>query len=145
MKRTALPIPNVIVCLALCAGLALCTGCESGLKNVKLPGIPTAEELEAETDKAEQERQRYRTEHDPQAIRWLLANRVRQGMTLEQVNRILGEDGQRLYNDAHLKNRTTGTRLTDVTYQWGPDSDGQVYVLFFRNDRLLNFNPGDYE
>lgn len=130
-----------LAALVVAAGLLASAGC---LQSLKIPGIPDPAAAEAEAQKAREQRRLYQSEKDPRAIRWLLGHRLKQGMQRGLVNRILGEDGERRYNDAALKERNDGSRLSDETYQWGPDAEGNSYVLFFRNDRLVNFNPKDY-
>lgn len=127
------------------ATLFLAAGCEGGISQIAWPGLRSPAEVEHENLTADKMRSRYQTEKDPAAIRWLLAHRVQQGMNVGQVSQILGEDGQRRYDDVALKERNVAFRVTDETYQWGPDNKGQVYVLFFRDGRLVNFNPRDYE
>lgn len=129
----------------LLAGVAVAAGCEGGLNNVKLPGIPTAAELRAVEEKADAYRLEFRTKKSPTAIRWLLANRVEQGMSLTEVNQQLGEDGELVDNDAGFKERNIAFQITDETYRWGPDADGHPYILFFRKDRLVNFDPKEYQ
>jgi hypothetical protein len=134
--------------LAVCAVLAVTatTGCEIALRSLKLPGgPPTSGELEAEAQQAGRQRKRFRETQDAAALRWLLAKRVRTGMALAEVNRELGQDGNRRYEDAKFKARNIGVRQTDETWEWGPDKNGTTYVLFFRNDRLMNFDPSQYD
>lgn len=131
-----------------CAALAVlaAVGCESVLRTIKLPGgPPTIAELRAEAQLADKQRKRFRRALDPAAFRWLLANRVRSGMTLGEVNRELGQDGNRRYEDAQFKARNIGVQRTDETWEWGPDKEGTTYILFFRNDRLTGFDPSQYD
>ena len=62
-------------------------GCGSVLQNAGFGRSATIE-----IDPADQ-RLAYQTDGDPQALRWLLRNEVRQGMTIADVNQTLGEDG----------------------------------------------------
>ena len=93
----------------------------------------------------EQYRDRFVTEGDSQAVRWLLKNRIAGGMELNDVNQILGQRGVRQFDDGWIKNHGGTFRQSDQVYKWGPDSDGKAYMLVFRDDHLLNFNPDDYE
>ena len=66
-------------------------------------------------------------------------------MTLSEVNRVIGQDGHRRWNDAQFKSRNAGVLTTDESWTWGPDEKGTSYILFFRNDRLVNFEPSLYD
>ncbi|MFQ5732397.1 MAG: hypothetical protein ACE5KM_10655 [Planctomycetaceae bacterium] len=133
------PIPIRSILAIVCAVL---TGCGGGLQKMKLPGIPNAEQLQAAEREEHRQSEKYQTSGDRKAFRWLLANRVRQGMTLDEVNRILGRDGKRVYEDARYKALTEGVRRSDETYQWrGAEKS---FILFFRNERLVNHKPSQY-
>jgi hypothetical protein len=98
----------------------------------------------AEASEATEHREKFIAQGDPQSVRWLLANRVGSGMTRGEVNDILGQHGERVFEDNWLKSGTSGVRETDEAYRWGPDSEGQTYYLFFRDDRLVNHDPAVY-
>jgi len=132
-------------CGWLVGAVLVAAGCQAGYRDFKLPGIPSPEELQAESRTADKQRERYRRTQDAAAFRWLLAKRIRTGMTLAEVNRELGQDGNRRYGDARFKARNVGVQATDETWEWGPDKDGTTYMLFFRNDRLVNFEPSQYD
>jgi hypothetical protein len=130
----------------ICLAVALAVGCEAALREMKLPGgPPTTGELQAESRMADRQRERYRETQDATALRWLLAKRIRSGMTLAEVNRELGQDGSRRYEDSRFKARNIGVQRTDETWEWGPDKHGATYLLFFRNDRLVNYEPSQYD
>lgn len=93
----------------------------------------------------EQYRERFVMEGDSQAVRWLLKNSIASGMELNDVNQILGQKGVRQFDDGWIKNHGGTFRQSDKVYKWGPDSEGKAYMLVFRDDHLVNFNPGDYE
>lgn len=132
MRRST--ICQILMLLAVFATF----GCESGLKNFKLPGIPTAGELRAKEREAARHREEFRQSRSRKSIRWLLANMVRQGMSLSDVEEQIGEQGELVDNAAYMKERNHTVRLTDQTVKWGE------YVLFFRDDRLVNHNPAEY-
>jgi hypothetical protein len=102
------------------------------------------ERVLAKASAASDRRERFLADGDAQAVRWLLANRVGSGMTRDEVNDALGQHGERVYDDDWLKSGTPGVLGTDHAYRWGPDSDGQTYYLFFRDDRLVNHDPAEY-
>ncbi len=118
-------------------------GCVN-LDEIKLPGIPTAAELNAEYELEEKYRREYQVERSPDAILWLKTHRIKPGMNLQQVNTIFGEDGTRVYEDARYKVRAHYL-AGDETYKWGPDSDGNGHLLVFRAGRLVNFDPKEFE
>ena len=89
-------------------------------------------------------RQRYLTDRDPEALGWLLGNAIQQGMTVGDVSDVLGQEGEREFDDRRLKTGGHHYRATDVAYRWGPDSNGRAVYLFFRDDKLLNFDPEQF-
>jgi hypothetical protein len=128
---------GVVVLAALLATLG--GGCE-------MPDLArgSRERILAEASAAAERREKFLAEGDPQAVRWLLANRIGSGMTRDDVEETLGQHGERVYEDDWLKSGTLGVLQTDEAYRWGPDSAGQTYYLFFRDDRLVNHNPAEY-
>ncbi len=135
---------------ALLVLLCTCTGCETTTKTRWGPENPfgplstlfdDGPELKKAADKR---RERYLEHRDAKALRWLLANGVYAGMSVAEVNRELGEDGEREFNDLRFKNDGSKLRADDIVYRWGPDSEGNNYYLGFRNDRLVNFNPDEF-
>lgn len=101
-------------------------------------GAGNLEEVEAD------KRERFRTSGDPEAIRWLLGRRLYTGMPLAEVSRVLGDDGEREYEDDWLKSGGGHYRADDEVYKWGPDAKGTMHYLVFRNGVLTNFDPEQY-
>lgn len=99
------------------------------------------------TDKnqAEKHRQRYQSEREPESICWLLANEIHSGMLLEEVNRVLGENGVREQNSRWITSNGGNYRADDVAYRWGPDAKGGTVYLLFREGKLVNFDPKQFE
>lgn len=127
-------------------GLLVCalgSGCESlnGASLMRL-GMPVgrAEGFRAEED----HRQSFQTEGDSEAMRWLLANRVESGLSVAEVNRVFGQEGEREFGDNWLKTNGGHLRADDVVYKWGPDRDGHSVYLGFRDGRLVNFDPSEF-
>ncbi len=89
-------------------------------------------------------RREYQETHSAAAMQWLLANCVHSGMTLEEVNRVLGEEGVREYDDLPIKTNGGFYRADDVVYRWGPDNQGHSVYLVFRDGRLVNFDPDEF-
>jgi hypothetical protein len=123
--------------------LLVLAGCEggpargfAGLRPAS--GGPSAEKTELEY------RQQYQTERDPQALGWLLANRIRQGVSVGDVNEVLGQDGEREFDDLKLKAGNPAYRADDIAYRWGPDNEGRAIYLLFRDDKLLNYDPKQF-
>jgi hypothetical protein len=78
-------------------------------------------------------------------MRWLLAHRVKGGMSYAAVCHVLGEDGERETKDRWLKTGGVNIRIDDEVYAFGPDSEGRNLYLFFRDDRLINFDPDEFK
>ncbi len=119
-------------------------GCE-GLQEAGVPG------MEAFVDKTEArlEEQRYRErfleDKEPEALKWLLENRIHSGMSVVEVNQVLGEAGEREFNDRWVKTDGDGRyRSSDRVYRWGPDNQGRSIYLVFRDNQLVNFDSKDY-
>ena len=120
------------------------TGC-AVLSEIKLPGIATASELNDEFRKEQKYRREYQETGSPEAIRWLKAHRIKPGMTIGTVNEILGEDGRRVYDDTRFKSHGGHYRAGDETYKWGPDAEGSSHLLMFRSDRIVNYDPQEFQ
>jgi hypothetical protein len=130
MRTNASPI-------LLLALLAL--GCAEDGRQLFQTGPSAGVEAETETY-----RSRYQLDRAQDAARWLLANRVRQGMSPGDVAEIFGEQGERVYEDEWLK--TEGQyQVGDETYKWGPDDHGTSYYLMFRSGRLANFDANQFQ
>jgi hypothetical protein len=89
-------------------------------------------------------RERFLTERDPEALRWLLSNRIHNEMTVTEVANVLGEKGERRFDDREYKTNGGFYQTTDVGYQWGPDKNGHSVVLFFRDGKLVHFDPAEF-
>lgn len=129
------------LCLLLvCLVLASC-------ETLKAPGS-TADWFARNTKGHEREVQSYRTQwqtrRDRAAIRWLLATQIHNGLTPEEVNERLGDTGEREINAQEFKREGDGFRVDDEFYRYGPDRDGQVYYLGFREGKLTNFDGGRF-
>ena len=123
----------------LAAGAIVLSGC--GNPPIFHFGGPSAEEVAAQVD---EHRTRFQSEGNADSLRWLFANQLTTGMPLKEVNDVLGKTGERVFGDTHIKAKVNGVLRTDETYRWGPDEKGQVYYLFFRNEKLTAFDPEDY-
>jgi hypothetical protein len=133
-----------VIAPSLClAASCLLAGCESlGQQQARFASKSTDNDSSSRTLKSE--RQRYQVDRDPVAARWLLTHCVHTSMTVAEVNGVFGEDGTRVYNDARIK-KGTDYREDDVIYRWGPDKNGRNIYLVFRNGRVYNFDPKDYD
>lgn len=132
-------------CCILCGMLLLTgSGCSLFPSNAA-PGSGHITSDRSAVDDEQTHRQRFQNSRDPDAMRWLLAHSLQQGMTVAEVGRVFGEDGQREYNDRWIKTGGGFYRRDDVVYRWGPDSDGQSAYLVFRDGKLTNFDPADYQ
>jgi hypothetical protein len=90
------------------------------------------------------ERLRYQADRDPSAMRWLLAHCVHRQMAVKDISIVLGEDGVRVRDDTWVK-RGNGYREDDKVYRWGPDKNGRDVYLVFREGKLINFDPKEFE
>lgn len=124
----------------LLAGLL--AGCET-LHNAGVPGLEQYVKDEAAIT-APKYREQFQVDRDPVAFNWLLRNRVRTGMTVGEVSEALGDSGEEFLNSQGLKKNANEYQTTDVAYRWGPDSQGRSVILFFRDGKLIQFNPNDF-
>jgi hypothetical protein len=139
---------SVIVAL-LASGLAVLAGagCESpSWKHTLNESFNAKDGDEASGPQTEEEHRReYAATHSRKSMRWLLGHRVRPGMSYNEVCHVLGEEGERETKDRALKTTALNVRIDDEVYSFGPDSDGRALYLFFRDDRLINFDPSDFQ
>jgi hypothetical protein len=120
------------------------TGCET-LHKAGVPGLESLLKPDAERALAiQRNREDFQLNRDHKALYWLLANEITNGMSLGEVEQVLGEPGELETNSGHL--RSNGPYQSgDLCYRWGPDRSGHSAALFFRDSHLYNFNPGDYQ
>ena len=102
------------------------------------------DESPAQRKLEEDNRRLYQTKRSRKAMRWLLQNRIQQGMSREDVNHVLGEEGQLEDNSRWLKEGSTLYRVDDELYGYGPDEQGSTIYLAFRDDKLIHFEPGQF-
>ncbi len=122
----------------LLAGLLVGCGSTDGSR---MPSFFSSAEHEKDALREEEtHRQEFQTTRSKQAMRWLLAHRVQPGMSHKDVGNVLGEAGERQYNDRWLKGKATQYRIDDVLYRFGPDDEGNAIYLGFREDKLVNFD-----
>jgi len=119
------------------------SGCSSALRSDMSPFKAFRGGDESEKVATEM-RQRFLVERDSKALAWLLQNRVHNEQTVHEVGQILGEPGERLSNDGEYKRHSGFYYETDVGYQWGPDQNGRSIVLFFRDGKLVHFDPKEF-
>lgn len=119
----------------LCAGLLL--GLLGGCVQVSewLGGSFDSESKQAEVMR---HRQEYLVSRSPEALRWLVSNRLKNGMSKSEVDALIGESGEREFNDKEVLGQGGPYRSDDLVYRWGPDSEGNSYLFVFRDDSLLN-------
>jgi hypothetical protein len=134
---------HLFTCLLwVCASIAC--GCEV-LDEAGVPGMDRFIDRAAAQKETAKHRELFATEGNPESFRWLLANRIEQGMSVSDINTLFGISGERVVNDGWLKNKQGGRyRQGDVSFKWGSTSDGKSVYLIFRDDHLVNFNPDEY-
>jgi len=123
--------------------LILLAGCGT-LNGTGIASLDAITREKGQVRDEETQRRRFREERDPDAMRWLLANRIASGMTSAEVEQIFGETGEREFNDRWLKASNGLYHEEDVVYKWGPDRNGRTVYLAFREGRLVNFDPEEY-
>lgn len=140
-RHCRLPLTGIVCGLTLFAGGLL--GCET-FDGIQWPGMAGYSDSKREATTATY-RERYLSTRDPEHLAWLLRKRLEVGMSLGEVEQILGEQGERQFNDVAYKNSGAGiVRSGDASYKWGPTSDGTSVILFFRDKRLINYDPEEY-
>lgn len=95
--------------------------------------------------KADDMRMEYQETGSPAAVRWLLAHSVKQGMEPAEVGEAIGDPGHRVENNGWITNDGGGFQIGDEVYKWGPDNDGNSYFLVFREHKLVNFDPREFQ
>ena len=129
--------------IALLLTCLLLASCET----LKAPGS-TADWFARNNRSHEREVQSYRTQwqtrKDKAAIRWLLASQIHNGLTPDEVSLRVGEVGTREHNTREFKREGDGFRVDDEFYRFGPDRDGEVYYLGFRDGKLVNFDAKNF-
>jgi hypothetical protein len=128
--------------IALAATGCLLAGCESFDTSDEWWAAITERDRPVDP-REETYRRRFQVDGDPEAMQWLLANRVQNGMSVNDINQVLGDEGEREFNDQFLKSNGGTYRASDVIYRWGPDKTGRSVYLGFRDGHLANFNPDE--
>lgn len=137
--------PRLFHCwsIMLVLNCLLLASCET----LRAPGS-TADWFARNNKKHEREVQAYRTQwqthRDGEAIRWLLATQIHNGLSPDEVNERLGDTGEREINSQEFSRRGDGFRVDDQFYRYGPDRDGQSHYLGFREGKLINFDAERY-
>ncbi len=101
-------------------------------------------DTESAEREAEAHRSKYQASRSPADLQWLMRNCVESGMTPGEINRVVGEQGQRIYDDDWIKTRGGHYQSGDHTWKWGPDREGNAVYLVFRENRLVNFDPDEF-
>ena len=133
---------SMLLALSLLS-FALLVGCGSIEQTSLARMLPFGNKTNVSPQETEQ-RQKFMNERDPDAFRWLLSHRIHTEMTPEQVAHVLGESGERRFDDREYKTNGGFYQMTDVGYQWGPDRKGHTVVLFFRDGKLINYDPAEF-
>lgn len=130
-------IKNTIGRILLVALIHL-TGCS--MMNSLADLMQQEESLFAE---AEKRREEFLIERSEDSIKWLLSNLAKNGMSKGDIDRIVGEQGERVFDDTEILSGEGLYRADDRVYSWGPDRQGNTYMLVFRDDKLINFENFD--
>lgn len=136
-------MPRFCTSLILMMLAGIVSGCESipsgNLAKLVFSSDNEMRELE------EKHRKKYQETRDPEARDWLLGNVVASGMTPTELTRILGDEGERVINDGWIKNRSGHYQIDDQVWKYGPDREGQSVFLVFREGKLANFDPNQFQ
>ena len=119
------------------------SGCEA-MHEAGVPGMERFVDLEGRRTEAQFFREQYVSDKSPAALRWLLQNQIRSGMTLDEVNHVFGHEGRMEHDDLWITTKGGHYRRGDEVYKWTPDSEGNVPYLVFRDKMLVNFDPNEY-
>jgi len=131
--------------LSTLIGVSLVSGCAS-TGDGSPSGLASLFPSEArQKEEEERHRKRFQEGRDPEAMCWLLANRVESGQSPMDVGRVLGEQGERVVNDGWIKNDGGYYQTGDECWKWGPDREGHSVLLVFREGRLVNFDPREFQ
>ena len=124
------------------AAIALSTcGCSTVTGAGSLASLFDTESRQREE---EDHRSSYQETRSPADLQWLMRNCVESGMTPTEINGVLGEQGQRVYDDKWIKTRGGHYHAGDDTWKWGPDREGNSVYLVFRSNKLVNFDPNEF-
>ena len=132
----------MLLSLSLVA-VGLLSGCETIEQSSIGRMMPFGRKTNNSSQVTEQ-RQKFQSDRDPDAFHWLLSHCVHNEMSVQQVEHELGEAGERRFDDREYKTNGGFYQTTDVGYQWGPDRKGRTVVLFFRDGKLIHFDPSEF-
>jgi hypothetical protein len=127
--------------------LLLAVGVLAGCESLDGPGPALMRSLRASAPgagAADEQRRQFVERGEPKAIRSLLRSQLHNGMSVGEVESLLGLSGERVHDDQWVKTEDTGLLRSDVLYKWGPDNRGRSYYLAFRDGRLTNHDPQVY-
>ena len=129
---------------ALLLGLFAGAGCET-LHEAGVPGLAGFLNTEAAVQEEERHRTEYQESRDPAELRWLMRNRIQSGMSPSEVSKVIGDEGERVYDDGWVKNEGGYYQANDEAWKWGPDREGKSVILVFRDRQLVNFDPREFD
>lgn len=128
------------LCLLLFFAAGLVSGCS------QMPSfLKTTQQEETIFAKAEKRREEFIEHRTSESIRWLLSHGVQNGMSKGDIDRILGIPGERVFDDSEILSSEGLYRSDDIVYSWGPDKQGNAYMLVFRDHHLVNYENFDEE
>ena len=130
---------------ACCIALFGCCLVVSGCGSARLLGLSGSGDPDGRMAEEERHRQRFLESRNAEDLRWLLANGVQPGQSRSEISATLGEPGQRVARTDWLRDGGGDFQQGDVAWKWGPDREGNSVVLVFRDDRLINFDPTEFQ
>ncbi len=133
LDRTDKSLIGIRICLLLAFAVQL-QGCASTPAFFSM-----LNQEETLFEEAEKRREEFLIERTEESIKWLLSNRAKNGMSKGDIDRIVGEHGERVFDDTVILSGGGLYRADDLVYSWGPDKEGNAYMLVFRDNKLVNF------
>ena len=95
MSRDEFGMKCMLPLLSLSCLVLLATGCSSTVMDTLLPADQSASSFAEE----QKHREHFQEHSDAASIRWLLSNRVKNGMSKSDIDAIVGQYGERIFDD----------------------------------------------
>ncbi|MSR56301.1 MAG: hypothetical protein EXS05_01335 [Planctomycetaceae bacterium] len=125
---------------------AMLVGCETPQWALKLDeAFAPSTVKKSDPADARDHRTKYVASRDSASLNWLLAHKIDSGMSLADVCKVLGEQGELEERKNWITNRGGNYQIGDDVYAFGPDNKGRKLYLVFRENMLVNFDPTEFE
>ena len=124
--------------VGLCLAASIIAGCETPDWTRSMNDGFAYKEKRSSREVEEKHRQEYAATHSRKSMRWLMGHCIDTGMTLDEVRKVMGEEGTLETHDRAFKSHGGDYMLSDEMYSWQDDQGRSIY-LGFRENRLVNF------